>query len=246
LDFNEETLHYTSGKLAETKKKHGRKTELKLVKNSVQNLLRNGGKGAAEYDLIYCSGLYDYLNDRICKALNTYFYDLLLPGGLLIVGNFGPHLPVRHFIEHFLEWFLIFRDSKQLGALAPEQAGPDDCAVIAEPTGSNQFFEARANANERSRVSQGIRGTEPARLHRERAFWVDRIDPAEPLVLGDGPLHVSADDVALLQTTRGLRHTDGADLVLVHKTGEPLPASGFWRHVVHGAAVDDLLHDLHS
>ena len=143
LDFNEETLQYASGKLAETKKKHGRKTELKVVKNSVQNLLRNGGKGAAKYDLIYCSGLYDYLNDRICKALNSYFYDLLLPGGLLVVGNFGPHLPVKHFIEHFLEWFLIYRDSKQLGALAPDQARPDDCAVIAEPTGSNLFFEAR-------------------------------------------------------------------------------------------------------
>ena len=143
LDFNEETLQYATGKLNETKKKHARKTELKLIKNSVQNLLRGGAKGIAKYDLVYCSGLYDYLNDRICRALNTYFYDLLLPGGLLVVGNFGPHLPVKHFIEHFLEWFLIYRDPKQLTAVAPEQARPENCAVIAEPTGSNLFFEAR-------------------------------------------------------------------------------------------------------
>ena len=143
LDFNEETLQYATGKLDETKRKHARKTELKLIKNSVQNLLRGGAKGVAKYDLIYCSGLYDYLNDRICRALNTYFYDLLLPGGLLVVGNFGPHLPVKHFIEHFLEWFLIYRNPKQLMSLLPEQAQAEHCVVIAEPTGSNLFFEAR-------------------------------------------------------------------------------------------------------
>lgn len=143
LDFNEETLQYTGGKIDETRKKHGRKTEVKLIKNSVQNLLRSGARGVAKYDLIYCSGLYDYLNDRICKALNNYFYDLLLPGGLLVVGNFGPHTPVKHFIEHFLEWFLIYRDPKQLATFTPEQARPDNCSVVAEGTGSNLFFAAR-------------------------------------------------------------------------------------------------------
>jgi hypothetical protein len=62
---------------------------------------------------------------------------------LLVVGNFAPNMPVRNFIEHFLEWFLIYRDAKQLATLAPQQALPEDCRVIAEPTGTNIFLEVR-------------------------------------------------------------------------------------------------------
>ena len=118
---------------------------VKFIRNSVQNLLRakNSAAETPRYDLIYCSGLYDYLNDRVIKALNAYLYDQLLPGGMLVVGNFAPCTPVRNFIEHLLEWFLIYRDANQLAALAPKQAAPEDCRVVAEPTGANIFLEVR-------------------------------------------------------------------------------------------------------
>ena len=145
LDFNEETLRHAGDRMEAVRLRHQRKTSIKFVRNSVQNLLRGRGKAADEpgYDLVYCSGLYDYLNDRIIKALNTYLYDQLKPGGQLVVGNFAPCTPVRNFIEHLLEWFLIYRDGRQLAALAPEQADPADCKVVAEPTGANIFLEVR-------------------------------------------------------------------------------------------------------
>jgi extracellular factor (EF) 3-hydroxypalmitic acid methyl ester biosynthesis protein len=143
LDFDEETLRYTTEKITEAKRKNGRKTHIRIVKNSVQNLLRAKKKSVAKYDLIYCSGLYDYLSDTMAQALNTYLYDLLNPGGLLVVGNFAPNTPVKYFIEHLLEWFLIYRDGKQLAALAPEQASKENCVIRAEPTGTNIFLEVR-------------------------------------------------------------------------------------------------------
>jgi extracellular factor (EF) 3-hydroxypalmitic acid methyl ester biosynthesis protein len=145
LDFNAETLAHTGEKMDEIRKRHQRRTDVKFVRNSMQNLLRARGRAADEpaYDLIYCSGLYDYLNDRLIKAINTYLYDRLTPGGLLVVGNFAPSTPVRNFIEHFLEWFLIYRDARQLAVLAPEQADPEACKVVAEPTGANIFLEVR-------------------------------------------------------------------------------------------------------
>jgi extracellular factor (EF) 3-hydroxypalmitic acid methyl ester biosynthesis protein len=146
LDFNEETLRYAGRRMDEAKKKHNRKTPVKLVKNSVQYLLKGNSKPASEeegYDFIYCSGLYDYLTDRVCKMLNSYLYDRLLPGGLLVVGNFAPWTPRKNIMEHFAEWFLIYRDGRQLAALAPEQAPKDNCVVRAEPTGSNIFLEVR-------------------------------------------------------------------------------------------------------
>lgn len=146
LDFNEETLDYTGKKMEEARRQHQRTTSVEMVKNSVQNLLRDKRRIPSDkdqYDLIYCSGLYDYLNDRIVKALNNYLYDQLRPGGSLVVGNFAPCTPVRNFMEHLAEWFLIYRDGKQLAALSPEQADPENCNVVGEHTGANIFLEVR-------------------------------------------------------------------------------------------------------
>ena len=146
LDFNEETLEHTARRMEEASRTNHRKASVEMVKNSVQSLLKNRRKSARTedgYDLIYCSGLYDYLNDRVVKALNAYLYDQLRPGGLLVVGNFAAGTPVRNFMEHFAEWFLIYRNGQQLSALAPEQAPPENCHVVSEFSGANIFLEVR-------------------------------------------------------------------------------------------------------
>lgn len=146
LDFDEETLQYAANRINEAKEKYHRKTQVKVVKHSVQNLLRSSGKSAGEldkFDLIYCSGLYDYLNDNVCRLLNTYFYDRLRPGGLLVIGNFASCTPGQYLMEHLMEWFLIYRDNKQLTELAPEQAREYDCRVKVESSGYNLFLEIR-------------------------------------------------------------------------------------------------------
>ena len=146
LDFNEETLNFTASRMSEVKRKHERRTPVEVVKNSVHSLLKAQGKsapGERRYDLIYSSGLYDYLSDRVCKALNTYLYEQLSPGGLMVIGNFNTNNPIRQQMEHLLEWFLIYRDSRQVAALAPEQAPSEHCVIRAEPTGTNLFLEVR-------------------------------------------------------------------------------------------------------
>jgi len=146
LDFNEETLRHTSQCMEDVKRRYHRRTRIKLIKKTVHYLLKASGKpGPADqgYDLIYCSGLYDYLSDRVCKALNTYLYDQLLPGGLLIVTNFDPSNPIRQIQEHLFDWFLIYRDGQQLAALAPDQAAADNCMISAEYTGCNIFLQMR-------------------------------------------------------------------------------------------------------
>lgn len=145
LDFNQETIEHAQAQMDETKRRFNRSTKVRFVQSSVQSLLAGKSKPLEPggYDLIYCSGLYDYLNDRIIRRLNNFLYEQLRPRGLLVVGNFSPSTPVRNFIEHFLEWFLIYRDARQLSALAPEQASREDVKVVAEPTGANIFLEAR-------------------------------------------------------------------------------------------------------
>ena len=146
LDFNDETLGYTGRRMNAVKQQHQRRTALTLVKKPAQFLLKETGGsalGEERYDLIYCSGLYDYLNDRVIKTLNSRLYDRLHPGGVLIVTNFDPYNPIRHIMEFIFDWFLIHRDGQQLAALAPEQAVREHSGVRAEHSGCNIFLETR-------------------------------------------------------------------------------------------------------
>jgi extracellular factor (EF) 3-hydroxypalmitic acid methyl ester biosynthesis protein len=146
MDFEAETLRNVAAAVSAVKTKNHCQATVKFTKNSVQNLLRAGARTArpaTQYDLVYCSGLYDYLNDQVCQTLNHCFYNLLEPGGLMVVGNFSPDTRHQNIMEHFAEWFLIYRSSRELAALAPELAPPDHCAVRAESTGTNLFLEVR-------------------------------------------------------------------------------------------------------
>ena len=149
LDFNEEALEFAGGKIDAVKKKRSLRTPVRLVKNSVQNLLRGHPHSAMEkagFDLIYCSGLYDYLTDRVCQALNNHLYSWLRPGGLLVIGNFGPDTPGQNLMEHLMDWFLIYRNQNEIAALAPEAAAKADRRVRAEDAGANLFLEVRKPA----------------------------------------------------------------------------------------------------
>jgi extracellular factor (EF) 3-hydroxypalmitic acid methyl ester biosynthesis protein len=149
VDFNDETLSYTGRRLDDVCRAKNRRTSVVMEKKSVHQLLKANMRPASSepgFDLIYSSGLYDYLSDRVCKSLNTYLYDRLRPGGVLVVGNFAPTTPRQNLMEHLMEWFLIYRDSRQLAALAPDQVSPNDCVVRAEPSGANIFLEVRKPA----------------------------------------------------------------------------------------------------
>ena len=104
-------------------------------------------RGEAKHDLIYCAGLFDYLSDEICKRLMNIFYGSLAPGGLLIATNVSDAMnasrPFRYSMEYILDWYLIYRNGPNVKDLAPDEAQPDEVAVISEDTGVNLFIEVR-------------------------------------------------------------------------------------------------------
>ena len=108
-----------------------------------------GGKGhlanqstvSEGHDYVYCAGLFDYLTDQVCAKLMGLMYDWLAPGGLLIITNVEPRNPLRHGMEHLLDWHLIYRDAPQLLKLKPASA--EDVRVLSDDTGVNVFMEIR-------------------------------------------------------------------------------------------------------
>lgn len=148
MDFNDETLEYTGRTLEKLRERHGRRTPVRMLKKSVNHILKETFKASdappeKAYDFVYCAGLFDYLADSICKRLMDHFYSLLRPGGLLLATNVTPSNPCRNTMECLLEWHLVYRDVAQMAALRPEKAPEKACRVETEVTGINVFLEVR-------------------------------------------------------------------------------------------------------
>lgn len=90
-------------------------------------------------DIIYSAGLTDYLDTRLFTALVTRCYEYLKPGGILIVGNFGPDNPNRVFMDHVLHWRLIHRSMRELGDLFLGTPFENNIEISSEEQGLNLF-----------------------------------------------------------------------------------------------------------
>jgi extracellular factor (EF) 3-hydroxypalmitic acid methyl ester biosynthesis protein len=54
-----------------------------------------------------------------------------------------PSNPIKHGMEHLLDWHLIYRGSREAARWKPEGVANDQFHVIAESTGVNIFVELR-------------------------------------------------------------------------------------------------------
>ena len=138
MDFNQETLEHARVQLAQAALEAGRTTQVAFIHKSITELMKdasrgglgregggNGnGNGAAvtelNADFIYCAGLFDYLSDKVSARVLQLLNRWVSPGGLVLVTNVHPRNDVRYFLDHLLDWTLIYRDEPQLVSLAPD------------------------------------------------------------------------------------------------------------------------------
>jgi extracellular factor (EF) 3-hydroxypalmitic acid methyl ester biosynthesis protein len=145
MDFSDETLRYASQRLIEAAQAAGREPlKVTLRHESVHQLLKRSSRDQSialdeQYDYIYCAGLFDYLADKACARLIGYFDHHLRPGGTLLVTNVHSSNPERYWMEHFMEWYLIYRDEAGLKKLFP--ATLPNIKTYTDATGVNLFAE---------------------------------------------------------------------------------------------------------
>ena len=108
-----------------------------------------------EYDLIYSAGLYDYIRTFLFDhtkgtiALTKNLFDLLKPGGTLIVGNFNHNNPrdLRFMMEYVYDWNLIYRSKEDMLDFA--RSIPRDMVremkILDESLGINYFLKIVKN-----------------------------------------------------------------------------------------------------
>jgi extracellular factor (EF) 3-hydroxypalmitic acid methyl ester biosynthesis protein len=72
----------------------------------------------SSFDMIYAVGLYDYLLEHFAKRLTRAFFDLLKPGGRLVIANAVHHVYDAAYIEVFGDWFMVSRSATDMMDLA--------------------------------------------------------------------------------------------------------------------------------
>ena len=148
LDFNDETLSYTTRTLKDLQMRYKRQTSIKFERKSVQQVLKDSTRSARSessprYDFVYCAGLFDYLSDRVCRRLLQVFYEMVAPGGLVLATNVHVRNPSKHWMECVMDWHLVYRDEQQFRALADGLGTEDAVSIECDPTGVNIFLEIR-------------------------------------------------------------------------------------------------------
>jgi hypothetical protein len=109
--------------------------------DSITKLLRGSTvlSSSGQFDAVYASGLFDYLQPHTWVSLCRSLYGMLAPRGSLYVGNMVPSSPSRWFMELHLDWYLEYREHAELLQLASKAAPEAEPEVIEEATGVNPF-----------------------------------------------------------------------------------------------------------
>ncbi len=96
-----------------------------------------------QFDLVYSTGLYDYLQQPTAQRLTWVMFQMLRPGGRLLVANFLPGISDLGYMESYMDWNLIYRTRQEMVDVAAEipQSAIRDLRIFAEENQNIIFLE---------------------------------------------------------------------------------------------------------
>jgi len=116
---------------------HYARLGVKTVHASVRHLMARKIR-LGTFDFVYAAGLYDYLSETTAQALSARLFEMMSPGGQLLIPNFAPQVGDRGYMETFMDWTLIYRDKpamvRLMDRIDPAQIRSYD--VYHDPAGS--------------------------------------------------------------------------------------------------------------
>jgi SAM-dependent methyltransferase len=142
IDIDADALRFVDEKATALGVRHN----LTLHKANVFRLAARKADGFPPVDCAYSLGLIDYFRDSYVKRLLDFIYEILAPGGQVILGNFHPQNPTRALMDYLLEWRLLHRTEEDLSGLYQESrfGQPADRTVF-ENENVNLFAIQRKN-----------------------------------------------------------------------------------------------------
>jgi extracellular factor (EF) 3-hydroxypalmitic acid methyl ester biosynthesis protein len=128
FDQDQQALLEAAGLVNEIEKSLHAEISVDFIKESVRTMLvtRALQDRWGQFNFIYSMGLFDYLTAPVAAAVMKKLYQLLKPGGEMVIGNFVAGNPSRYFMEYWHDWKIIYRSEEDFRAIA---AGLEDAEV---------------------------------------------------------------------------------------------------------------------
>jgi SAM-dependent methyltransferase len=136
LDQDQQALLSTQRQLKRLLARYPKAIKFRYLNKAIKNIILRGTE-RKDYDLIYSSGLFDYLSDSTSAMAGASLYRCLKPGGKLIIGNFNVGNPNQLLMDYALDWPLIYRSKDDLYSLFKNLEG--SILIESEPLGINLF-----------------------------------------------------------------------------------------------------------
>ena len=144
LDQDQLALDEAFELISDIEVQRGIKVQAEYVNRSVRWMF---GKRTFEQDLgkfhfIYSMGLFDYLVPRVAQAVLKKLYQLLIPGGEIVIGNFHISSKDRYYLEYWGDWHLIYRTERDLKNLFDDNPSAN-VSVIFDKTKIQMFLHIK-------------------------------------------------------------------------------------------------------
>lgn len=99
-----------------------------------------------QFDFIYVAGLYDYLDDSLAQHITHRLFDMLHPGGRLLIGNYTPDTDDAGYMEVYMNWSLIYRDAQAMRRLAKTipMSNVAGVSTLLDTTGAVIYLDIKA------------------------------------------------------------------------------------------------------
>jgi hypothetical protein len=123
--------------------RQGAPVKVIYLHDSIKRLLRDAElfSGFGRFDFIYSVGLFDYLRHATAVGLARNLEGRLADGGRAIIANMVPENPSRWYMEHHLDWWLIYRSRQEMLEIAARAAPQARLQILEEESGVNPFVE---------------------------------------------------------------------------------------------------------
>jgi hypothetical protein len=115
---------------------------VEVVPATIRQLLSQKAQ-LGDFDLVYSTGLFDYLQQGTAQRLTTVMFDLLRPRGRLLVANFLPGIRDIGYMESFMDWKLVYRSRREMLEVSADipQAEIRDIRIFTEENQNIIFLQ---------------------------------------------------------------------------------------------------------
>jgi len=120
LDQDPQALEAARAAVARLEAGRGAPIAARYFTDSVRTMLRDRhfAERLGAFHAVYSMGLFDYLTPPVARAVLARAYELVRPGGTLLVGNYHVGHGSRTYMDYWLDWPLYYRTEADFLALA--------------------------------------------------------------------------------------------------------------------------------